>query len=143
MSVPASPTISGRAGWRARNRAIAAALRQACRAIIRSAGASSYSIATVTRWPSARSTCAQRAAVVRLPPLDCRFAGVISVIRMAATIEIPEVQRVPAAWLADIVRDARATTLAFVRDLDAGQLMGTQLDIVNPLLSEISHVAWV
>src|SRR5258708_1564330 len=142
MSVPASPTISRRAGWRARERRSAAARRRRGRAIIRSAGASSYSIATVTRWPSARRTRAQRAAVVRLPPLDWRFAGVISVIRMVSTIEIPEVQRVPAAWLADIVRDARATTLAFVRDLDAGQLMGPKLDIVNPLLWEIGHVAW-
>jgi iron(II)-dependent oxidoreductase len=61
---------------------------------------------------------------------------------MTAAIDIPEVQRVPAAWLDEIVRDARATTLALVRDLDADQLMGPKLDIVNPLLWEIGHVAW-
>jgi iron(II)-dependent oxidoreductase len=60
----------------------------------------------------------------------------------AAKLEPPRTERVPTAWLADIVRDARATTLAFVQDLDAGQLMGPKLDIVNPLLWEIGHVAW-
>ncbi len=57
-------------------------------------------------------------------------------------LDPPVVERVPAAWLADIVRDARAATLSFVQDLDPGQLMGPKLDIVNPLLWEIGHVAW-
>jgi iron(II)-dependent oxidoreductase len=64
-------------------------------------------------------------------------------MRMAvAKPETPVTERVPAARLADIVRDARAQTLAFVQDLDAGQLMGPKLDIVNPLIWEIGHVAW-
>jgi iron(II)-dependent oxidoreductase len=38
--------------------------------------------------------------------------------------------------------DARARTLELVRGLDDAQLKGTPLDIVNPLLWEIGHVAW-
>lgn len=41
-----------------------------------------------------------------------------------------------------MVRDARRATLAFAAGLDADQLMGPKLDIVNPLLWEIGHVAW-
>ncbi|HUG53831.1 MAG TPA: selenoneine synthase SenA [Vicinamibacteria bacterium] len=42
------------------------------------------------------------------------------------------------AW----VRDARRRTLALVAGLDAGQLMGPRLPIVNPPLWEMGHVAW-
>ena len=42
------------------------------------------------------------------------------------------------AW----VRDARRRTLELVADLDAGQLLGPRLPIVNPLGWEIGHVAW-
>jgi gamma-glutamyl hercynylcysteine S-oxide synthase len=38
--------------------------------------------------------------------------------------------------------DARARTLQLVKGLDAGQLMGSRLDVVNPILWEIGHVAW-
>lgn len=44
--------------------------------------------------------------------------------------------------IADALRDARRHTLALVADLDAEQLLGPRLDIVNPLLWEIGHVAW-
>jgi iron(II)-dependent oxidoreductase len=47
----------------------------------------------------------------------------------------------PAA-LTDWVRDARDRTLALVSGLSGDQLMGPRLDIVNPLLWEIGHVAW-
>ncbi|HLI12911.1 MAG TPA: selenoneine synthase SenA [Alphaproteobacteria bacterium] len=46
------------------------------------------------------------------------------------------------ARLVDYLADARARTLELVQGLDAGQLMGPRLDIVNPLLWEIGHVAW-
>jgi iron(II)-dependent oxidoreductase len=42
------------------------------------------------------------------------------------------------AWLSD----ARQRTLQLVADLDDDQLLGPRLDIVNPLLWEIGHVAW-
>jgi iron(II)-dependent oxidoreductase len=42
------------------------------------------------------------------------------------------------AW----VRDARRRTLSMVAGLDGDALMGPRLDIVNPMLWEIGHVAW-
>src|SRR5262245_18406407 len=39
--------------------------------------------------------------------------------------------------------DARASTLALVEHLDDAQLLVPHLAIVNPLLWEIGHVAWV
>jgi len=38
--------------------------------------------------------------------------------------------------------DARARTIELVHGLDDAQLMGPRLDIVNPLLWEIGHLAW-
>lgn len=38
--------------------------------------------------------------------------------------------------------DARARTIELVHGLDDEQLMGPRLDIVNPLLWEIGHLAW-
>ncbi|PPR55611.1 MAG: Hercynine oxygenase, partial [Alphaproteobacteria bacterium MarineAlpha4_Bin2] len=40
------------------------------------------------------------------------------------------------------LRDARARTIELVHGLDGTQLMGPRLDIVNPLLWEIGHLAW-
>jgi len=40
------------------------------------------------------------------------------------------------------LRDARARTLLLVADLDGVQLLGPRLDIVNPPLWEMGHVAW-
>jgi iron(II)-dependent oxidoreductase len=42
------------------------------------------------------------------------------------------------AW----VSEARQRTLQLVADLDDDQLLGPRLEIVNPLLWEIGHVAW-
>jgi gamma-glutamyl hercynylcysteine S-oxide synthase len=42
------------------------------------------------------------------------------------------------AWLSE----ARQRTLQLIADLDDGQLLGSRLEIVNPLLWEIGHVAW-
>jgi gamma-glutamyl hercynylcysteine S-oxide synthase len=44
--------------------------------------------------------------------------------------------------LTEYLADARTRTLDLVRGLDAAQLMGPRLDIVNPLLWEIGHVGW-
>ncbi len=40
------------------------------------------------------------------------------------------------------VSDAHRRTLDLVADLDDSQIMGPQLDTINPLLWEIGHVAW-
>lgn len=50
--------------------------------------------------------------------------------------------RLAASEITAMVNDARSTTLAFLEGLDGEQLMGPMLDIVNPLLWEIGHVAW-
>ncbi len=42
----------------------------------------------------------------------------------------------------DSLREARGRTLALIGDLDHDQMIGPRLDIVNPLLWEIGHVAW-
>src|SRR5262245_66170635 len=42
----------------------------------------------------------------------------------------------------DALQDARHHTLALIDDLTDAQLMGPRLQIVNPLLLEIGHVAW-
>ncbi len=47
-----------------------------------------------------------------------------------------------AAQLAEWVRDARERTFELVADLNDAQLMGPQLEIVNPMLWEIGHHAW-
>ncbi len=44
--------------------------------------------------------------------------------------------------LVDHLRASRARSLALVEGLSDEQLMGPRLDIVNPLLWEIGHVAW-
>jgi iron(II)-dependent oxidoreductase len=47
-----------------------------------------------------------------------------------------------AAVLRRLLHAARARTLAYAHDLDAGQLLGPRLAIVNPPLWEIGHVGW-
>jgi iron(II)-dependent oxidoreductase len=49
---------------------------------------------------------------------------------------------VTADELARWVADARERTIELVEDLTDEQLMGPRLEIVNPLLWEIGHVAW-
>src|SRR5947209_38232 len=46
--------------------------------------------------------------------------------------------RILGQWL----HDARRRTLSLVEDLTDAQLLGPRLNIVNPLLWEIGHVAW-
>ena len=45
-------------------------------------------------------------------------------------------------YFVDSLREARRRTLALVADLNDEQLIGPRLEIVNPLLWEIGHVAW-
>jgi gamma-glutamyl hercynylcysteine S-oxide synthase len=44
--------------------------------------------------------------------------------------------------LVEMLQDSRARTLELVADLDREQLIGPRLDIVNPPLWEIGHIAW-
>ena len=50
---------------------------------------------------------------------------------------------VASARLIELLRDSRARTLELVVDLKPEQLFGPRLDIVNPLLWEIGHLAWL
>ena len=43
---------------------------------------------------------------------------------------------------AELLKEARGRTLTLIADLNAEQLIGPRLDIVNPLRWEIGHVAW-
>jgi iron(II)-dependent oxidoreductase len=45
-------------------------------------------------------------------------------------------------FLIDSMEDARERTLALINGLDADQLMGPKLPIVNPLRWEIGHTAY-
>ena len=51
-------------------------------------------------------------------------------------------QPVATDYLKEIMRDANARTIELVRELNAEQLIGPKLEIVNPLRWEIGHVAW-
>ena len=55
---------------------------------------------------------------------------------------IPPVEMVSTASLEANVREARQRTLELFADLDDKQIIGPKLDIVNPMLWEIGHVAW-
>ena len=46
------------------------------------------------------------------------------------------------AQLIETLRETRARTLELVNDLSDEQLIGPRLQIVNPLLWEIGHLAW-
>ena len=48
----------------------------------------------------------------------------------------------PPELLADWLTDAGRRTRRLVEDLEAGQLLGPRLAIVNPVLWEVGHVAW-
>src|SRR6266511_1046263 len=46
------------------------------------------------------------------------------------------------ATIVESLREARRRTISLVEDLNDEQMMGPRLEIVNPLLWEIGHVAW-
>jgi iron(II)-dependent oxidoreductase len=45
-------------------------------------------------------------------------------------------------FISESLREARMRTLGLVSDLNPDQMIGPRLDIVNPLLWEIGHLAW-
>ena len=51
-------------------------------------------------------------------------------------------ERLTKETLVSNLQDARGRTIELVHGLDDDQLMGPRLDIVNPLLWEIGHLAW-
>jgi iron(II)-dependent oxidoreductase len=55
---------------------------------------------------------------------------------------MPELTSPALNELGEWARDARQRTCELVADLTSEQLMGPRLEIVNPLLWEIGHVAW-
>ncbi len=54
----------------------------------------------------------------------------------------PKVQPLTTVSLVRMIRDADARTMNLISGLDEQQLMGPRLDIVNPMLWEIGHIAW-
>jgi iron(II)-dependent oxidoreductase len=52
------------------------------------------------------------------------------------------VEAFPVELLAEWASDARNHALALIHDLDDEQVLGPQLDTVNPLLWEIGHITW-
>ncbi|GIW81734.1 MAG: hercynine oxygenase [Gemmatales bacterium] len=57
-------------------------------------------------------------------------------------VEAPEITGISPATLVQWLMCARQRTLASIEDLSDEQLIGPQLEIVNPLLWEIGHLAW-
>ena len=75
--------------------------------------------------------------------IDHRIGAVVRWKHLGATEVIDQALGNPSvAELANWVSDARRRTLDLVADLSDAQLMGAKLDIVNPLLWEIGHIAW-
>ncbi len=54
----------------------------------------------------------------------------------------PATPRLSTIALIDLLRDARARTLQLLSGLGPRDLLGPRLDVVNPLLWEVGHVAW-
>ena len=54
----------------------------------------------------------------------------------------PKVLPLPTVNLVKMLRDADSRTMDLISGLNEQQLMGPQLDIVNPILWEIGHIAW-
>ena len=52
------------------------------------------------------------------------------------------IQPLATASLIKMLTDSRARTLELIADLDAEQLIGPKLGIVNPPLWEAGHIAW-
>ncbi len=51
-------------------------------------------------------------------------------------------EKISAAQLIELLREARRRTLELIADLSDEQMIGPRLTIVNPLLWEIGHIAW-
>src|SRR5712664_4900457 len=97
-----------------------------------------WAVAMKARCPSSRRMRCQRSAVTRLPSRDPGGTGQISATRTGMqTMLSAEMDPMAAA-----LRDARARTLELVIDLDDGRWMAPRLEIVNPILWEMGHLAW-
>ena len=97
-----------------------------------------------TRWPRRRRMRAQRDAATRLPVRLVGPSGVIRTIFMDhghATHRRPT-SGASAAELVAQLREARQRTRRLTEDLSSTELMGPYLEIVNPVLWEIGHIAW-
>src|SRR5918992_4192798 len=96
-----------------------------------------------TRWPSVRRIRAQREAAIRLP---VRAVGPEGVIRKIFMDQAAQARRptsgASAGELVAQLREARHRTERLTEDLSSSELMGPYLNIVNPVLWEIGHVAW-
>src|SRR5712691_4752347 len=134
--------MSGRSGKRSRKRRMLSALRQACSAIIRSAGVPRYRVATWTRWPRPRRIRAQRVVVVLLPDRDVERTGVIRTIFMNGVLIERPTSGATARDLAVQLAEVRARTRRLAETLSTEPLMGPMLPVVNPVLWEIGHVGW-
>src|SRR5579871_4627567 len=113
-------------------------------ATIASADWSTWSAAMVTRCPSRRKMRAQRSAATALP---VRVLGPGDVIRMMFMDQTTDQTEHPTggatlAELASQLHETRARTHRLTNELSPAQLMGPQLDIVNPVLWEMGHVGW-
>jgi iron(II)-dependent oxidoreductase len=85
---------------------------------------------------------AQREAATRLPVREVGPAGVIRTILMDHNHEQRPTSGASAAELVAQLREARHRTRRLTEELSSSELMGPQIDIVNPVLWEIGHVGW-
>lgn len=85
---------------------------------------------------------AQRDAATALPVRALGPGGVIRTIFMDRAIAEHPTSGATLAELASQLRETRERTCRLTDELSAAQLMGPQLDIVNPVLWEMGHVGW-
>ncbi len=89
---------------------------------------------------------AQREAATRLPVCAVGPSGVIRTILMEHSHEPSRVGRPTSGASADELvaqlREVRHRTRRLTEDLSSAELMGPYLEIVNPVLWELGHIAW-
>src|SRR5690349_9652142 len=85
---------------------------------------------------------AQREAATRLPVREVGPSGVIRTIFMDHSHAHRPTSGASAAELVAQLREARHRTRRLTEDLSSAELMGPYLEIVNPVLWEIGHIAW-
>jgi len=85
---------------------------------------------------------AQRAAAILLPVREVGPDGVIRTMFMDHGQAHRPTSGASAAELGAQLREARLRTRRLTEDLALAELLGPRLDIVNPVLWEIGHIAW-
>lgn len=85
---------------------------------------------------------AQRVAAILLPVREVGPDGVIRTMFMDHSQAHRPTSGASAAELGAQLREARLRTRRLTEDLASTELLGPRLDIVNPVLWEIGHVAW-